>query len=131
MPTYEQRLLSWLQRHLVEQDSHIGEGGKHIHVEDIHFEQGQEKNLIVVVFREDRRPSCRFGFCMPVYEDDSQHGLLDVPDPTLWPDDPAIVWGDMVAASLTEQVVAGDRGLPEKCMDEGITWVSRLVPMHK
>lgn len=117
--SYEQCLLEWLQHHLLEQDPHIGEGGRHIRVEEVHLESGQEEDMVVILFREDRRPSCLFGFRMPVYEDISKRGQLDDPS------DVASLWGEMIVGGyLTEQIVAGGMGLPKDCSPDSITWIN-------
>ena len=63
MTSYEEHVLTWLRRELIEHDHQIGQGGKHISVEEIRFEpDGPEGDMIVILFREVRRPQCLFGF---------------------------------------------------------------------
>jgi hypothetical protein len=126
MLTYEQRLINWLKRFLLEQDPHIREGERHITIKDVYFQSGPDENLVIITFQEERRPLCLFGFCTTVYEDPTQQGMLDNADG--WSDDPALVWADMIVAQLTEHIVAADMGLPKDCDSDTITWITALTP---
>lgn len=92
-----------------------------ITVTDVYIEHGQEEDCVVILFQDLSRPQCLFGFSMPAYEIEAEHGKLDAP--VGWTNDPALVWADMIAAYLAEYVGAADMGLPEECSTTSITWI--------
>jgi hypothetical protein len=112
LSTYEQRLLVWLQRKLLEHP--IGQGDKRISIEDVHLEKGErEGDTVVILFREVRRPRCVFGFRMETREP----GIPPTPDES--PEG----WGEVIFANLQERIEAVDMGLPEDCDSNSITWI--------
>jgi hypothetical protein len=110
--SYEQRLLVWLQRKLVEH--RIGQGEKRISVEDVHLEKGEsEGEMVVILFREVRRLRCVFGFRMQAREPGMSPAHDESPEG----------WGEVIFANLQEHVEAADMGLPKDCDPNSITWI--------
>lgn len=122
LTSYEQGVLAWLKRELLEQDPHIGQGEKRIVVDEIRLEQGRpEGDMAVILFREVQRPQCIFGFRMEAREPGRpvlttlDGRLEEVVDPDGWA---AVIYGN-----LLERVEAADMGLPEDCDPASITWI--------
>ena len=125
MTSYEEHVLAWLRRELIEHNHQIGEGGKHINVEEVYFEQdGPEDDMIVILFREARRPQCLFGFRIgsreppPIDNPDWQWQESEDPEGRIPQGHATVIFGN-----LMEQVEAADMGLPKECDPHGITWI--------
>lgn len=120
--SYEQRVLALLKRELLEQDPRIGQGDKRIVIDEIRLEQ-QESNseMVVILFREARRPKCIFGFRMEAHE--PGHPVLRTADGRLEEVVDPDGWAAVIYGNLQEHIEASDMGLPEDCDPAGITWV--------
>ena len=75
-------------------------------VEDVRLEGSSGEGMVVVLYRDHRRPECLFGWRMETMEAENE--------PELWT---TIVW-----ANFIEHVIGTPYGLPAECSDEGITW---------
>ena len=115
---YEQKVLFWLREMLLKHDPQIGSGDRRITIDDVYIEPGgTEDNMAVIMFREVRRPLCRFGFRFPLYKEERKHWY----DPEK--EGPQAEADMIVHGYLREQIEAADEGLPENCADNSITWV--------
>ncbi len=111
--TYEQRVLDWLRKTLLEQDPDIGWGDKRITVEDVQLEQAGGEKRIIILFREARRLQCLFGLrSHPSYFEGNAANETY-----------AVGAAQEIYSSLKELIEAADMGLPEDCADNSITWV--------
>ncbi len=125
--TYEQKVLFWLREMLLSQDLQIGSGGKRIMVDEVYLEpEGTEGNSAVIVFREKRRPHCRFGFRFPLRHlalgeggTEEQRKRWSDPEGT----GPQVDADMIVYGYLTEQIEAANEGLPQACEENSITWL--------
>ena len=79
--------------------------GSRIVVEEVRLEDSSDEAMVVVLYREHRRPECLFGWRMEA---------MEAMEPELWT---TIVW-----ANFIEHVIGTPYGLPAKCSEEGITW---------
>jgi hypothetical protein len=110
--SYEQQVLAWLQQQLNEQP--IGQGDRRITIDEARLEPGRpEGDLVVILFREARRPHRVFGFRTPAREPVSPH----TPDP------PPETVAATIFGNLMERVEAADMGLPKNCDASDITWI--------
>lgn len=117
---YEQQVLAWLRHELLEQDPHLGQGEKRIVVDEVRLEQGRpEGDMVVILFREVRRPQCIFGFRMELHE--PGRPVLNTLDGREIEDPDS--WANVIFANFQERIEAADMGLPEDCDPAGITWV--------
>ncbi len=60
--TYEQRVLATLRGELVERDPGLEHAGNRIIVEDVRLEKSEWPHRVHILFREESRPQCLFGF---------------------------------------------------------------------
>ncbi len=122
---YEQRVLSWLRKMLLESDPQIGLEEKHITVEEVRLEAGEPEDQVVILFREAARPHCLFGFRAPALEgtvqgaSEEQQRAWNNPEGT----GPQVYADIIVNGWLREHIEAGDMGLPANCDPESIIWI--------
>lgn len=123
---YEHKVLAWLHTMLIEHDPEIGPWKRRIVVEEVRLEAGEpeESDLVVILFREVRRPQCIFGFRTYAREPTPPGALVwqknEWDDPEgLGPQTDA----DMIVARLREEVEAADIGSPMNCDPTGIAWI--------
>lgn len=124
--TYERRVLAALREELVERDPGLERAGNRIIVEDVRLERSEWPHRVHILFREESRPRCLFGFTAHAVEKGWD------PDPTsdTIVIDPSLGYSELeewasifVAVGFIEQVEALGYGLPEECDPEGIIWV--------
>ena len=125
--TYEQKVLFWLREMLIEHDPQFGSRGNRILIEEVYLEpEGPEGTSAVIVFREKRRPQCRFGFRFPLLRLGSDEGGTEE-QPKRWRDPegegPQVDADMIVYGYLREQIEAANEGLPQACEENSITWV--------
>lgn len=124
---YERRVLAALREELVERDPGLEHAGNRIVVEDVRLEKSESPHRVHILFREESRPRCLFGFTAPAVETgwdtDPTSDTIDI-DPSLGYSGPEEWASIFVAVGFMEQVEALGYGLPEECDPEGVTWVN-------
>ena len=116
---YEQRVVTWLQHRLIDQEPLIWSKGEQITVEEVRLEQGKPKgDMLVILFRDPQRPRCLFGF----RTDPSPPQVLTA-DGDEVADEYSEGHAEILYVNLMEHVEAADMGLPKECTDNGITWI--------
>jgi hypothetical protein len=123
---YERRVMATLRGELVERDPGLEHAGNRIVVEDVRLEKSEWPHRVHILFREESRPRCLFGFTALAVEKgrdaDPTSGTIDI-DPSLRYSEPED-WANIFVITLfEEQVEALGYGLPEDCDPEGVTWV--------
>ena len=108
---YQARILRELRQRLLDPDGRAKtldrEGtGSRVVVEEVRLEGPSGEGMVVVLYRDLRRPECLFGWRMEAME------------PEYEPD----IWATIVWANFQEYVIGTPYGLPAECSDEGITW---------
>jgi hypothetical protein len=122
---YEGLVLGVLRRELMEEPSWLRSEGYMIRVEDVRLDAAERERMAVVLFRDEARPRCLFGWRFP--SNDESETDPDARRP--WGLPQAEVWaGTIVLTNFEEQIVAGDLGLPSECDPGGITWVGAYKP---
>ncbi len=124
--TYERRVLATIRGELVDSDPGLEHAGNKIIVEDVRLEKSEFPHRIHILFREESRIRCLFGFTVFAVEKgwdtDPTSDTIDI-DPSLGYEEPE-EWASIFAITrFEEQVEAVGYGLPEDCDPEGITWV--------
>jgi hypothetical protein len=82
--------------------------GSRVVVEEVRLEDTSNEGMVVVLYRDLRRPECLFGWRMGAIE----------------PEEDQEIWTTIVWANFNEHVIATPYGLPVECSEEGITWTS-------
>ena len=77
-------------------------------VEEVRLEDSSNEGMVVVLYRDLRRPERLFGWRMGAIE----------------PEEDQEMWTMMVWANFQEHVIGTPYGLPAECSEEGITWTS-------
>ena len=107
---YQARVVGELRRLLLDLDGRaktLDEGtGSRVVVEEVRLEDSSGGGIVVMLYRDHRRPECLFGWRMEAMEAENE--------PELWT---TIVW-----ANFIEHVIGTPYGLPAECSEEGITW---------
>jgi hypothetical protein len=117
--SYEQRVLTWLQHRLLEQEPGIWSGDEQIRIEDVRLEpRNAEGDELVILFRDVQRPHCLFGF----RTDPSPPQVLTADGSLVLDEDPEGL-AEILYVNLKESVEAADMGLPKECIDNGVTWI--------
>jgi hypothetical protein len=93
----------------------ISDGRYHIEVDSVELEDRDEGKAVVVIFRAEERPGCRFGFEMDAVEPLDENDRRMFPDPR--------EWAAVVMVNLDETLSAVHLGLPEECVPDSVTWV--------
>jgi hypothetical protein len=62
---YEALVLSWLRHHLTEEHKRLRGEGWMIQVEDVRLDVSERERMLVILFRDDARPQCLFGWRFP------------------------------------------------------------------
>jgi hypothetical protein len=62
---YEDLVLSWLRHHLTEEHKRLRSEGWMIQVEDVRLDVSERERMLVILFRDDARPQCLFGWRFP------------------------------------------------------------------
>ncbi|MBV9708899.1 MAG: hypothetical protein JO125_16000 [Chloroflexi bacterium] len=122
---YEQKVLFFLRKMLLEDDPQIGSGGRRITIEEVRLEPGKPTgNWAVILFRQARSPHCLFGFRMPAREGFIQG--VSQEQLRVWNDPEGSgpqVDADMIIGYLREEIVGNPKGLPPDCPAETIVWI--------
>lgn len=123
---YERRVMATLRGELVERDPGLEHAGNRIVVEDVRLEKSEWPHRVHILFREESRPRCLFGFTALAVEKgrdaNPTSDTIDI-DPSLGYSEPED-WANIFVVTLfEEQVEALGYGLPEECDPEGVTWV--------
>jgi hypothetical protein len=122
---YELLVVSWLRQHLVEELGWLRDQGWMIWVEDVRLDVSEHERTVTILFRDDARPRCLFGWRFSSNDERE----TDPDARRSWGPEQAEVWaGTIVLTNFEEQIVAEDLGLPSECDPEGITWVGRYQP---
>lgn len=122
---YEQKVLFWLRKMLMENNPQIGSGKKQITVDEVRLEPGEPEDQVVILFREAARPHCLFGFRVPAREgtlqgaSEEQRKAWNNPEGT----GPQVYADIIVNGWLRERIEAADMGLPANCDPRRITWI--------
>ena len=129
---YEGVVLAALRRYLIEQDPGLRYEGK-ITVEGVRLDTSGPVHMLEILFRDDARPRCLFGWRFPATEVDTD-ALEGVEHPALWEEgvrgpEQAEIWaGTFVMTNFEEQIEAAGHGLPSECDPESITWIGAYLP---
>ncbi len=129
---YEGAVLASLRRYLIEQDPGLRYDGK-ITVEEVRLDTSGSVHMLEILFRDDARPRCLFGWRFPATEADAD-ALEGVEHPALWEEgvrgpEQADVWANaIVSTNLEEEVEAEGYGLPAECDPDGVTWFGDYLP---
>ena len=129
---YEGVVLVTLRRYLIEQDPGLRHAGK-ITVEEVRLDTSGPAHMLEILFRDDARRRCLFGWRFPATEADAD-ALERVEYPALWEEgvrgsEQAEIWaGTFVRTNLEEEIEAAGHGLPSECDPESITWVGAYQP---
>ena len=122
---YERRVGATLRKELVESDPELTYGDKRIIVEDVKVDKFHPKHLVHILFKEESRSECLFGYYSDPVEWDT-----DPSSETIMLDPSAGYWGpegwsrQILATGFMEQVEAVGHGLPPDCEPNGIPWVT-------
>jgi hypothetical protein len=108
---YQARVLGELRWRLLDSDGRAKtldrEGtGSRVVVEEVRLGDPSDGGMVVVLYRDLRRPECLFGWRMEAME----------------PEDETEIWATIVWANFLEHVIGTPHGLPAECSGKGITW---------
>lgn len=126
---YERRVVDTLRHYLVEEGQDVRHEGNRIAVEEVRLERSGVVPMVEIMFREESRPRCLFGWRFPATEADSDSIDPYVERPAPWEEglrgaEQAEIWAGTIAlTNFVEQIEAVDLGLPPQCDPEGVTWV--------
>jgi len=124
---YERRVVETLRQEYVEADHNLTHKGNRVIVERVEIDGSGLPRRVSILFREESRPGCLFGFqCTAVapewYLDPSSDTVVVDPSQGYWrPEEWA---GVLVSTYFMEQVEALGHGLPPECDPETVTWVT-------
>lgn len=122
---YERRVVEGLREELIEGDFHLEHQGNKITVEDVKVDGSGPEHFVHILFREESRPECLFGFYTdPVEWDTDPLAKTIVLDPEEGCWGPEEWASQILVTSFNEQVSAIGHGLPAECDPEGITWIA-------
>jgi hypothetical protein len=129
---YEALVVRTLRHYLIERDSGLRYDGK-IQVEDVRLDTSGPEHMLELLFRDDARPECLFGWRFPATEADSD-ALEGIEHADAWEEglrghEQAEIWaGTFVLTNFEEQIEAVGHGLPPECDPDGVTWVGDYKP---
>ncbi len=108
---YRALVVGELRRRLLDPDGGAKTPGREdpegrVVVEEVRLGDPPNEGMVVVLYRDVRRPGCLFGWRMEAVE----------------PEDEPEIWTTVVWANFREHVIGTPHGLPAKCSEEGITW---------
>lgn len=126
MREYEGLVLGVLRRQLIERNelSWLRLEGWMIRVEDVSLDVSEHQRMVLILFRDEARPQCLFGWRFPSNDEEE-------PDPQAqrsWGPPQADAWASIVLTNLEEEIMAAGYGLPTECVSESITWVGHYKP---
>ena len=113
---YKGEVLRHLRLWLIEDNGHryFADHGYDISVEEIRLELPGLDDEAVILFREASRPECLFGYKASLAEPATSEGPI-------FPDSEG--WAGVILSTLDGRITAIDRGLPDECEPDGITWI--------
>ena len=124
--------MATLRRYLIEQDPGIRYDGK-ITVEEIRLDTSGPAHMLEIIFRDDARGRCLFGWRFPATEADA-NALEGVEPSARWEEgvrgsEQAEIWaGTFVRTNFEEEIEALGYGLPAECDPDGVTWFGEYLP---
>lgn len=123
---YEHRVLLKLKE-VLGKDARLTHKGNLIQIKDILLNKSDSPHQIHILFREETRPECLFGFRMEAVENTAKllaDSIILSSIKGYWgPED----WANMVIAThFEEQIEDIDTELPSDCISKGVTWVNNL-----
>ena len=125
--SYERRVLETLRREYIEADPGLTHKGNRVAVERIEIDGSDPPRRVSVLFREESRPGCLFGFqyvaVEPEWDPDPSSETIVI-DPSQGYCGPEEWAGVLVSTYFMEQVEALGHGLPPECDPEKVTWVT-------
>ncbi len=122
---YEDLVVGALRRHLIEETRWLRSEGWLIRVEDVGLSTSERERMLVILFRDDARPGCLFGWRFPSNDERE----ADPEAKRSWGLPQAEVWaGTIVLTNFVEQIMAEGLGLPSECDPERTTWVGCYKP---
>jgi hypothetical protein len=80
---YEGLVVRTLRHYLIERDPGLQYDGK-IQVEDVRLDTSRPEHMLEILFRDDARPQCLFGWRFPATEADSDALEEDIEHPDPW-----------------------------------------------
>jgi hypothetical protein len=126
---YERKVVDTLRHDLMESGRDIRHEGNRITVGEVRLERSGAVAMVAIMFREESRPGCMFGWRFPATEADSDSIDPYTERPSSWEEglrgaEQAEIWGGtIVLTNFVEQIEAVDLGLPPECDPDGVTWV--------
>ncbi len=129
---YESLVLKKLHLRLIEQDPGLRYDGK-IRVQDVRLETLEPDHLLEILFRDEARPRCLFGWRFPATEADAA-ALEGFEHRARWEEgvrgpEQAEVWANtIVLTNFEEEIEAVGYGLPSECDPGDVTWVGDYKP---
>lgn len=130
---YEDLVVRTLRHYLIERDPVLHYGGK-VRVQDVRLDTSGPEHMLEILFRDDARPRCLFGWRFPATEADSDALEEGIEHPDPWekglrgPEQAEIWAGTFVFTNFEEQIEAAGHGLPPECDPDGVTWVGEYRP---
>ena len=124
---YERRGVETLRREYIEADPDLTHEGNPVTVEGVEIDGSGLPRRVSILFREEFRPGCLFGFqCVAVEPkwDPAPSSETIVIDPSQGYWGPEGWAGVLVSTYFMEQVEALGHGLPPECHPETVTWVT-------
>ena len=125
---YENRVVAALRDEFVEHDAGLDFRGKKIIVEDVKIDRSAPRHLVHILFREESRLECLFGFSEIAvegeWEPDPSTDAIVIDPAEGYSGGPEQYASIYVATYFMEQVEAVGHGLPPDCDPEEITWVT-------
>lgn len=117
--------MAWLRQRLAEELGWLRDVGRAIRVEDVRLEVSEDERMLSVLFRDEARPGCLFGWRFP----SNDRSETDPEARRSWGPEQAEAWaGTIVLTNLEEEILAEDLGLPSECDTEGVTWFGDYQP---
>ena len=114
-----------LRKEFIEGETLLEHRGNRVTVEDVKVNGSGPEHFVHILFREESRPECLFGFHTDLVEWDTDPlANTIVLDPSVGCWGPEKWASQILATGFKEQVEALGHGLPSECDSEGITWVT-------
>ena len=124
---YERVVVDTLRYYLIERGWEIRYEGK-FGVEEVGLDASGAVHMVEMLFRDDARPECLFGWRYAATEADAD-AMEDIEHPTPWEEglrgaEQAEIWaGTFVLTHFQEQIEALGYGLPPERDPDGVTWI--------
>ena len=116
-----------LYKEYIEAETDLTHRGNRVTVERVEIDGSGLPRRVSILFREESRPGCLFGFqCVavePEWDPDPSSDAIVI-DPTQGYWKPEEWAGVLVSTYFMEQVEALGHGLPPECDPETVTWVT-------